>query len=76
MKILAYRYCSYFLLFLLSACGVKGPLYIPPSPKIPVKPASPEPQGRLYPQEASPESAKMPKKDSPPNTDSSTSQTK
>jgi predicted small lipoprotein YifL len=49
MKYSLKSYCSYFLFFFLSGCGVKGPLFLPPAIPIPSKPSVEEPIGKLYP---------------------------
>ena len=49
MKFSFKPYCSYFLFFFLCACGVKGPLFLPPPSAVPSKPSAEEPIGKLYP---------------------------
>ena len=49
MKYSFKSYCSYFLFFFLCACGVKGPLFLPPPSPMPTKPSAEEPVGKLYP---------------------------
>jgi predicted small lipoprotein YifL len=40
---------SGLLIFTLTACGVRGPLYLPPPPSYPQKPTQEEPVGIQYP---------------------------
>jgi predicted small lipoprotein YifL len=42
-----------FLLITLTACGVRGPLYLPPPPPKPEKPNKEEPVGIQYPTKSS-----------------------
>ncbi len=55
MKVFAKLHFSFLLtlwgiLFLsLTACGVRGPLYLPPPPPVPEKPKKIEPLGVQYP---------------------------
>ncbi|MEI7427614.1 MAG: lipoprotein [Betaproteobacteria bacterium] len=64
MKLFAKLHFSFLLtlwgiLFLsLTACGVRGPLYLPPPPPTPEKPKKIEPLGVQYP--SSPESSVTP----------------
>jgi predicted small lipoprotein YifL len=67
MKFSSKPYCSYFLVFLLSACGVKGPLFLPPPNPIPSKPVLAEPIGKLYPLEQTSTDNKNPNSTSVPS---------
>jgi predicted small lipoprotein YifL len=44
-----------FLLITLTACGVRGPLYLPPPPPKPEKPTKVEPVGIQFPSQSSPQ---------------------
>ncbi|WP_114637451.1 LPS translocon maturation chaperone LptM [Polynucleobacter necessarius] len=43
------RTLCFSLLISLVGCGVRGPLYMPNVPPVPLAPTEPEPKGKLYP---------------------------